>query len=87
MDKYSPNKTSSKHNTLITYVTDRPGHDMRYAIDASKIKTDLGWEPKTDFKTGFEKTVKWYLENLEWCSTVLGDTLKTERLGLKKEQK
>lgn len=55
---------------LITYVTDRPGHDMRYAIDPTKIATELGWYPETPFKTGIEKTIRWYLENQEWVESV-----------------
>ena len=62
-----PSGTSEK---LITYVTDRAGHDLRYAIDASKIKTDLGWEPSLQFEEGLEKTVDWYLENEAWLKNV-----------------
>ena len=56
---------------LITYVQDRLGHDMRYAIDPSKIARELGWYPETDFETGIRKTVKWYLENQEWVNEVI----------------
>jgi dTDP-glucose 4,6-dehydratase len=55
---------------LITYVTDRPGHDLRYAIDATKLETELGWTPKESFETGLRKTVRWYLENEAWCNEV-----------------
>ena len=55
---------------LITYVNDRAGHDLRYAIDSSKLKNELGWEPSTQFEEGIEKTVKWYLENKEWMDNV-----------------
>jgi len=55
---------------LITYVTDRAGHDVRYAIDSSKLKNELGWEPSLQFEEGIEKTVKWYLENQEWLDNV-----------------
>ena len=51
---------------LITYVTDRPGHDLRYAIDAGKIERELGWKPKETFETGLRKTVRWYLDNKTW---------------------
>ena len=56
---------------LIRYVKDRPGHDKRYAIDASKIKDELGWEPSVTFEEGIQLTVDWYLENPEWISSVL----------------
>ena len=55
---------------LITYVTDRAGHDFRYAIDSSKLKNELGWEPSLQFEEGIEKTVKWYLDNKEWMKNV-----------------
>nr|ANF28848.1 dTDP-glucose 4,6-dehydratase [Franconibacter pulveris] len=67
---------------LITFVTDRPGHDMRYAIDATKIKNDLGWVPEETFETGIEKTVHWYLDNKEWWQRVLDGSYAGERLGL-----
>ncbi len=57
----------SCYSDLITFVTDRPGHDLRYAIDASKIQRELGWAPQETFETGIRKTVQWYLDNLEWC--------------------
>ena len=56
---------------LIKHVSDRPGHDLRYAIDASKIEQDLGWKPKESFNSGIRKTVEWYLNNIEWCSQVM----------------
>jgi dTDP-glucose 4,6-dehydratase len=55
---------------LITYVTDRPGHDARYAIDSSKLLNELGWEPSLQFEEGIEKTVRWYLDNQEWMDNV-----------------
>ena len=71
-------KTVDKHlgrpegssDSLITYVTDRAGHDLRYAIDASKIKNELGWEPSLQFEEGIEKTVGWYLDNQEWLDNI-----------------
>ena len=66
---------------LITFVTDRPGHDMRYAIDPTKIRDELGWEPKEDFESGFRKTVKWYLENRQWWESILDGSYQLERLG------
>jgi dTDP-glucose 4,6-dehydratase len=70
------------YKELITYVADRPGHDMRYAIDASKIKKDLGWVPEESFETGIRKTVEWYLNNLEWCRRVQDGSYQRERLGV-----
>ncbi len=71
---------------MITFVKDRPGHDLRYAIDASKIQQELGWQPKESFETGMKKTVDWYLNNLQWCADVLGDHDKLERLGLEQKK-
>jgi dTDP-glucose 4,6-dehydratase len=62
---------SKSFQDLITFVTDRPGHDMRYAIDSTKIREELGWEPKEDFKSGLRKTVQWYLDNREWTNRIL----------------
>ena len=75
------NLGSKSFQDLITFVTDRPGHDMRYAIDPTKIHDELGWEPKEDFKSGFRKTVEWYLENREWTDRILSGDYKLERLG------
>jgi dTDP-glucose 4,6-dehydratase len=66
---------------LITYVKDRPGHDVRYAIDASKINKELGWQPEETFETGIKKTIEWYLSNLEWCQHVQDGSYQRERLG------
>jgi dTDP-glucose 4,6-dehydratase len=66
---------------LITHVSDRPGHDLRYAIDATKIKDDLGWEPEETFETGIKKTLQWYLANPIWCEHVLDGSYQGERLG------
>ncbi len=82
LDKHKPREDGSSYAELITFVTDRPGHDLRYAIDASKIKRELGWEPKHDFESGMEKTVLWYLDNLEWCNEVLHGSYNLERIGL-----
>ncbi len=70
LDELKPNQ-SSLYSDLITFVDDRPGHDQRYAIDSSKIKTELGWSPAETFETGLRKTVKWYLDNLSWSNEVL----------------
>ncbi len=66
---------------LITYVPDRPGHDLRYAIDASKIERELGWKPQETFETGLRKTVQWYLDNSKWWQRVLDGCYRGERLG------
>jgi dTDP-glucose 4,6-dehydratase len=68
---------------LITYVNDRPGHDVRYAIDASKIEQDLGWKPKETFESGIKKTVEWYLNNKEWCGHILDGSYALEPPGTK----
>lgn len=66
----------------ITYVQDRPGHDRRYAIDASKIERELGWKPEETFESGIRKTVEWYLDNQEWCQNVQDGSYQRERLGI-----
>ena len=73
--------SSTQYSSLIRYVSDRPGHDMRYAIDASKIQRDLGWKPEETFESGIRKTVSWYLDNLEWCRRVQDGSYQRERLG------
>ena len=72
LEELAPNKPEGiqSYQDLITYVKDRPGHDVRYAIDASKIKADLGWVPQESFETGLRKTVEWYLNNTDWVSHV-----------------
>src|SRR5690554_4247902 len=70
------------YRDLITNVKDRPGHDMRYAIDASKIQKELGWAPEETFETGIRKTVQWYLDNLDWCQRVQDGSYQRERLGI-----
>lgn len=69
------------HKELITFVQDRPGHDVRYAIDASKIKRELGWTPEETFESGIRKTVIWYLDNLNWAQRVQDGSYQRERLG------
>ena len=72
---------NTKHASLITFVQDRPGHDLRYAIDASKLERELGWVPEETFETGLRKTVVWYLNNKAWWQAVLDGSYKLERLG------
>jgi dTDP-glucose 4,6-dehydratase len=86
LDKLVPNHPGSINNysELISYVLDRPGHDIRYAIDATKIEQELNWTPNETFETGIYKTVKWYLENNPWCSNILDRSYQGERLGLGK---
>ncbi|TXI96898.1 MAG: dTDP-glucose 4,6-dehydratase [Burkholderiaceae bacterium] len=71
----------SRYADLITYVTDRPGHDLRYAIDAGKIERELDWRPMETFETGLRKTVQWYLDNESWWTAVLNGSYRLERLG------
>ena len=82
LDGMLPDSSFSPFASLITFVEDRPGHDRRYAIDSSKIMRELGWKPKETFQSGLEKTVRWYLENLEWCNRVSSGVYRRERLGL-----
>lgn len=84
LEELSPEKPNGvdRYEDLITYVQDRPGHDLRYAIDASKIGRDLGWEPIETFESGIRKTVSWYLDNLEWCRRVQDGSYQRERLGV-----
>jgi dTDP-glucose 4,6-dehydratase len=84
LDKMTPRKDSKKYSEQIKYVTDRPGHDMRYAIDASKIEKELGWKPKYTFEKGLESTVRWFLDNQQWTDRILDGSYKLERVGLNK---
>ncbi|MCL1479068.1 dTDP-glucose 4,6-dehydratase [Marinobacter sp. M3C] len=74
-------KGVTHYRDLITHVTDRPGHDQRYAIDASKIQQQLGWVPEETFETGLRKTVQWYLNNTDWCQRIANGSYQRERLG------
>ena len=82
LDELKPQSTGQKYETLITFVKDRPGHDLRYAIDAAKIEKELGWTPQETFETGIRKTVAWYLNNLDWCRRVQDGSYQRERLGV-----
>ncbi len=81
LDEFTPRKAGGSYAEQIGFVTDRPGHDLRYAINASKIKRELGWEPRETFETGFRKTVRWYLDNQPWWTAILNGSYKLERLG------
>jgi dTDP-glucose 4,6-dehydratase len=82
LDELVPGSLFAPHEALISFVEDRPGHDHRYAIDASKIGRELGWAPQETFESGLEKTVRWYLENREWSERALSGAYRGERLGL-----
>ena len=82
LDEQKPQTNTQPYESLITFVKDRPGHDLRYAIDATKIESELSWRPQETFETGIRKTVIWYLENLEWCHRVQDGSYQRERLGV-----
>ena len=84
LDELKPRSNHQSYSELIVYVTDRPGHDFRYAIDASKIKNDLGWTPKETFETGIQKTIQWYLNHGDWWRKIQDGTYNQERLGIEK---
>ena len=81
LDELRPQANGQPYESLITFVKDRPGHDLRYAIDASKIANELNWTPIETFDSGIRKTVEWYLNNMEWCSRVQDGSYQRERLG------
>ncbi len=82
LDELAPRPDGTAHASLITFVADRPGHDLRYAIDASKLQRDLGWYPSVTFADGIRDTVRWYLDNGDWTARVMSGAYRTERLGL-----
>jgi len=81
LDNLRPRDDNRSYSTQISFVKDRPGHDWRYAIDASKIQRKLGWTPNETFKSGMKKTIQWYLENVEWVEEVTDKNYGLERLG------
>ncbi|CAH9019154.1 dTDP-glucose 4,6-dehydratase [Candidatus Nitrosacidococcus sp. I8] len=81
LDELFPHSPHIPHSSLITYVVDRPGHDLRYAIDSRKITQELGWQPQENFITGLHKTITWYRDNQDWCQIVL-KSYRRERLGV-----
>ena len=82
VDELHPGLPHAPSSSLITFVTDRPGHDRRYAIDSTRIKDELGWKPEHDFESGLRRTVQWYLDNLQWVERVATGAYQRQRLGL-----
>lgn len=82
LDELFPNARNVPHRNLIEFVTDRPGHDLRYAMSTEMIRKALNWQPEESFPTGLRKTVRWYTENLAWCERVTSGSYHGERLGL-----
>ncbi len=81
LDRLAPRADGRSYREQISFVTDRPGHDFRYAIDAGKLKRELGWEPAESFETGMDKTIRWYLDNRAWWEDILSGSFRGERLG------
>lgn len=82
LDSEQPRSDEKSYREQIVFVKDRPGHDRRYAIDASKIKREVGWVPAETFDSGIQKTIRWYLNNFEWCQRVTDGSYRGERLGV-----
>jgi len=82
VDELAPDAALQPRSRSITFVADRPGHDLRYAIDASKVERETGWRPRETFASGLRRTVEWYLANQEWCERVQAGAYRGERLGL-----
>ena len=82
LDHLIPKGNSESYKKLIHFVQDRPGHDFRYAIDASKLNSKLGWSPKESFESGLKKTIQWYINNKNWWTAILDNTYRQERLGV-----
>lgn len=85
LDELLPDSPHRPHARLKTFVDDRPGHDKRYAIDAHKLQSELGWGPRESFESGLRKTLTWYLENQAWCRRVMDGSYRGERLGTANE--
>lgn len=83
LDRVRPREDGKSYREQITFVADRPGHDFRYAIDASKLERELGWTPQENFESGMEKTIRWYLDNEAWWRAIQSGAYRGERLGLK----
>jgi len=82
LDEVKPAESGNSYHQLITFVKDRPGHDFRYAIDSTKIKQDLGWQPHETFQSGLRKTINWYLDNKDWWIETQENIYQQERLGI-----
>ncbi|MDR3165749.1 MAG: dTDP-glucose 4,6-dehydratase [Synergistaceae bacterium] len=82
LDNISPRGDGGRYDELITFVKDRPGHDRRYAMDASKLKSSLGWKPSRTFEEGLRETVKWYIDNHKWTDGILSGNYRLSRIGL-----
>jgi dTDP-glucose 4,6-dehydratase len=78
-----PRADGKSYAEQITFVKDRPGHDLRYGIDAKKISAELGWKPRESARSGFKKTVQWYLDNAPWWEAILSGEYQLQRLGTK----
>jgi dTDP-glucose 4,6-dehydratase len=87
VDEIKPKSDGGSYSDLITYVTDRPGHDFRYAINISKIRKEIGWSPSVNIENGLRKTVEWYISHQNWWQDILDGTYSGERLGLGREEK
>ncbi len=85
LDAVRPRADGRSYRDQITYVADRPGHDFRYAIDASKLERELGWAPLESFETGIDRTIRWYLDNQDWWQAILSGEYRGERLGLDRQ--
>jgi dTDP-glucose 4,6-dehydratase len=82
LDELAPSPQVGRREKLITFVADRPGHDLRYAIDPARISNELGWKPRETFETGLRKTVEWYLANRLWWQRIRSGVYRGERLGV-----
>lgn len=83
LDEKLPRADGQSYKNQKTFVKDRPGHDRRYAINSTKIESELNWSPRESFESGIEKTIQWYLENQKWCETISSNNYKRNRLGLR----
>jgi dTDP-glucose 4,6-dehydratase len=82
VDEMAPEAGQNPRRSLLTYVDDRPGHDLRYAIDCSKIQAELNWRPRESFESGLRKTVRWYLDNRAWWHAIRTGAYQGQRLGV-----